>query len=116
MAAAVTSVTLTEQTVFGNKRVSFVTIVPSASYVAGGDTFTPAQCGLDVIDYVVFRGPAVLTAGGTTAAVPGISLLSTASSLLLQLFGTGSSSTTALIELANGDYHTYSVRAMVIGA
>lgn len=116
MAGAVTSVTLNKQTVFGDEKVSYVTIVCGANYVAGGDTFTPAQCGLDVIDYVSFLGVGVLTAGGTTAVVPTLSYLSTPSAPLLQLFGTGAASTAALAEMANGDYHTYSVKALVYGA
>ena len=115
MAGAVTSVTVNSQTVFGNKKVSHITVVPGASYVAGGDTFTPAQCGLDVIDWLVpLFGQ--LTAGCATAVVPVLSILGTAAAPLLQLFGTGASSTAALAEMANGDYHTYSVQALVFGA
>jgi hypothetical protein len=61
------TVTLVEQTVFGNKRVVYGRIAASTSYAAGGETFTAAQMGLDVIDKMVVI-PSILVS--TKAYIP----------------------------------------------
>lgn len=61
------TVTVIEQTVDGNKRVVLGRIAASTSYAAGGESFTAAQMGLDVIDKLIVQ-PSVLVS--TKAYIP----------------------------------------------
>lgn len=54
-----TTQVLGEQTVQGNKRITYGTIALSSSYATGGDTFTAARFGLSRIDKL-FTESAVL--------------------------------------------------------
>jgi hypothetical protein len=111
---AVTSVTLKEQTVFGNKRVSWVTVVMGPTYATPGDTFTAAQCGLDVIDFIVPLGQITTTGGGTTAFAPGVSVTTNNTVGVIQAFG-GAASGAALTESSSVG-NTFSIQLLVFGA
>jgi hypothetical protein len=117
--AGVATFSVTKVTRCDDQVRSFGTITFSASYVAGGDTLTPTNLGLDILDYIEF-GAATVTTGSTTAWVPAINK-STAlpvqgtNTFLVQLFGI-TSGTTSLVEAANGDYHTFSCQFMAWGA
>ena len=49
------TVTITDNTVWGNKRVVYGTIAGSSSYAQGGETFTLAQLGLNALDDMSIR-------------------------------------------------------------
>jgi hypothetical protein len=116
MSNPVTSVTLNKQTVFGDERVSWVTVVMAGTYVSPGDTITAAQCALDVIDYIVVLGAgATVTTGSTTAYAIVPAVASGGASAALQAFGGSGSSGTALAEAAAVG-NTYSVQLLVFGA
>lgn len=99
-------------TVFGDKRVTFATLTPSATYATGGETgLTPAALGMATIDHIEARS--LFKAGSpNTVLVPVPSL---ATSKLL-LFGGSTAAAGALEEFGNGnDASGYSIRVMAIG-
>jgi hypothetical protein len=118
--AGVATVTVTKVTSDGDQKRSFGTIAFSAAYVAGGDTITPVNMGLDICDYIEFGLATLTAAGGTSAWMPAIEevgdLPATGTNTIqVQLFGI-TSGTTNLVEAANGDYHLFSCQYMAWGA
>lgn len=103
------------QTVFGNERVVYATLLASGSYTSGGDTINASQFGLDYVDFANVSGAVVTSAGGTTGFV-GVPIASfPANSFKLQLFGTGASNGAALAE-PSGSIANYVATIEVRGA
>lgn len=94
-------VTINKVTVFGDQRISYVTLTSPASgsdtYTTGGDSITPAQVGLDVIDFAdcSLAAPAGQATAYVTLFTPGVG----SAAGKLQLFGSGSSSGAVLAEV-----------------
>ena len=97
-------------TVFGNLRVVFGTYHFSTSYAAGGDTFTAAQFGFDVLLYVYFAD-AVIPSSPTTLLVVETNAAQTA----LQAFNYSTGTTVALAEQTTSDIHTAAGTFMAFG-
>src|ERR1700722_7141227 len=101
MAIAYT-VTINKVTVFGDQRISYVTLTSPASgsdtYTTGGDTITPAQVGLDVIDFAdaSLAMPAAATTAYGVVITPGPG---SGANAKVQLFGSGASSGAVLAEV-----------------
>lgn len=92
------AVTNYKQTVFGDERVVYATLVSSGTYTAGGDTINASAFGLDTIDYADV-GAIMTTLGGTTGYLGSINATFPATSFKLQLLGdSGSTAGTALGE------------------
>jgi hypothetical protein len=71
MAAVVTTTTVEEKLVFGNKRVHRVTFAyDTGDYAAGGVAVTAAQCGLNTILGMFFEGVALEVSATPTAQLP----------------------------------------------
>lgn len=103
MAIAYT-VTINKVTVYGDMRIVYVTLASPASgsntYTAGGDSITPAQVGLDYIDYA---DAGDLNLGGTPATGYAVNMIPNGSSACkVQLFGGGASAGAVLQEPSGG--------------
>jgi hypothetical protein len=110
------TVTVVDQGVSGSKRVVLGRIACSASYAAGGDTFTAAKLGLVTIDKMfvlpsalvtsTIQVPAVVPTGGSWPATGG----------KLAMFGdSGGAAGSALAE-ASGDLSGFTCEFMAWGA
>lgn len=68
--ALTVSVDLVNANVVGNKRNHPVTITFDASYDIAGEAITAAQCGLVVLERLIFEGPAVLVDTPDFSVIP----------------------------------------------
>jgi hypothetical protein len=95
------AVTINKVTVFGDQRISYCTLVSpaSCSYTTGGDSITPAQVGLDVIDFANLN-LAIVTSGMTTAYAVNFTPGTGSAAGKLQLFTT-TAATAPLAELGS---------------
>ena len=103
-------------TVFGNRRVSIVTVTMSSSYTTGGDTLTAAQLGLVHISFIECALPhnSSATQDGYTLAV---NIATGNQSATIQAFGDGGDSAGGpLIEAASGvNLSTYTFNVIAYG-
>lgn len=71
MAGIVTTTTITDKFVWGNKRVHFATLAfDTGDYAAGGIAVTPGQFGLASISSVLFQGAVIDVAATPSALLP----------------------------------------------
>lgn len=119
--ATVWTVTINTQftQIQGSERVMDVTLLAptGATYTTGGDSITAAQVGLDVIDFVIAMpdGNAANT-NGVGLVAPNLGSGPGATSVKLQLFGTGGSSGATLVELAGAtSVAAFGIRARFYG-
>ena len=101
------TVSVVARTVFGNKRIVVADIVvgtgASDDWPAGGISVTPAQFGLDGIDYLIIEGGTLLYRYIHSTGV-------------IQAYtASGSPGVTANLEVADGAVANETVRAMAIG-
>lgn len=104
--------------VIGSERMMDVTLVGTGTYTTGGDTVTAAALGLDVIDFIipVIDGNGANT-NGVAVVAPNLGSSPGATSVKLQLFGTGGGSGQTLAEVGNATTVTgITIRARVFGA
>jgi hypothetical protein len=87
----------------GDQRVMDVTLLApaGATYTSGGDSITPAQVGLDVVDYVVVMVDGFgSNTNGVALVAPNLGSASGGETTIkMQLFGTGAASGDTFAEL-----------------
>lgn len=96
--AIVWTAVVTKVTVFGDERVSYVTLTSNGgAYTAGGDVVTPASIGLDYVDYAD-SGVALVSGGGTAFVVNLTFTPGSNANVKIQLFGSNGAAAAPLIE------------------
>lgn len=106
------AVTVNKIGVWGDRKVNQVTLSYSGSYPTGGETLTPASCGLNVIEQVIV-GEAQNAAG--TLAYPVAYRPSTGKTFLYTSNGAAGAAA-GLAEHPNGAYTAgISAQALVVG-
>ena len=105
---AITSTIVKRQVLGGTARHVIADITFSSSYSAGGDTFTPAQFGLQRVDMIIPQGDA---AGSTTT---GYALMPDIPNLKIKLIG-GAASGVAGAETGTAGQTGTTARILVIG-
>lgn len=97
MALGVFAVTqIGRRTVFGDRRVAFLTLTPTDNYETGGLVFTPTMAGMNDLDYV-----SVQTGSSSDLATALVGKYNAATGKIL--FYEGSAAGTALSEKTNAE-------------
>lgn len=85
----------------GTEQIMDWQVTATGTYTTGGDAFTPAQLGLDVIDFIS------IMYDGSGANTNGVALVApNLTSNLWQLFGTGTATTDPFNEIGSGQTMT----------
>ena len=105
--------TIVRNNLWGHERCMQIRFVATGTYTSGGDSITPAQCGLDVIDAFI---PVLDTnAGAQTNGVGVLGWNSSTNALQIFVQGTAGAGTT-MVELSNATTITgLGFTALVLG-
>jgi hypothetical protein len=104
-------VTISDQSTFGNNRMTRGSFTFSNSYATGGDTFTPVQFAMDVVLHIDTK-PAKRTVNGVTTALV---VTTETTSGLIEAYWSGSSGGAMPEVNAGTDLSGYSVGFMAYG-